>query len=317
MHGHDNFEGEISRNTMQQIDLDMDHSKEDTIWRNCINDNVYLNPSSDIFSVKQSADDKTSYRTIWLSDSHLGLPGCGADMLLSFLLSVKCERLYLVGDIIDVWAMRKRLYWPKSHTEIIRAILDLANNGTQIIYLPGNHDEVMRQNIGTCIGNFIICDEAIHPTADGRYLLVLHGDQFDSVVQFSRPLAMMGSHAYRLLLKANRFINWIRRLFNKPYWSLARYLKHQIKNVVTYISDFEQAVAQRAVKNELDGVVCGHIHNAEIRVIDGIEYFNCGDWVESCTFLAEDFDGSIELVQWAEQVDQGCSIRKEVINSVV
>lgn len=240
------------------------------------------------------------YRTVWISDVHLGFPGCQAEGLLEFLQSVECETLYLVGDIVDMWYMRKRLYWPQAHSDVIRELLDKARRGTRVVYVPGNHDELLRDHLGTTLGNVELINRLVHTTADGRRFLVLHGDQFDSVVQCSPILAVAGSKAYAGLLQLNRVINHFRRRLGFPHWSLAAFLKYRVKNAVQYISQFEDAVAHAALEEGLDGVICGHIHHAEITAMQGVTYCNSGDWVESCTALVERADGEIELLRWSE-----------------
>lgn len=241
------------------------------------------------------------YRTIWISDVHLGCKACRADYLLDFLHASECETLYLVGDIIDLWHMRNGVYWPQQHSDVIRAVLDKARAGTRVIYVPGNHDDLLRAYDGMSFANIAIRSEVIHTTADGRRLLVLHGDQFDSVIKCSKLLALIGSHAYNWLLRVNRLVNWWRARRGQPYWSLAAYLKHKVKNAVNYISNFEHAVTAAAKHHRVDGLVCGHIHRAEIATIDGITYMNDGDWVESCTALVERHDGSMHLLHWADE----------------
>lgn len=239
--------------------------------------------------------------SIFISDVHLGFPGCSADYLCEFLEQTRCANLYLVGDIVDFWHMRRRRYWPESHGRVVRRILEMADAGTRVVMVPGNHDEAMRPFDGLTIGPVEVRDHLVHETPDGRRLLVLHGDQFDSVVRCSPLLAMIGSSLYGLLLGMNRWINLVRRRFGKDYWSLAAYLKNKVKNAVQYIGRFEEAVVTAARRERVDGVVCGHIHRAEIRRIGNITYMNCGDWVESCTALLEHFDGRIELLQWRGQ----------------
>ncbi|MFW2830753.1 UDP-2,3-diacylglucosamine diphosphatase [Sphingomonas sp. ID0503] len=243
--------------------------------------------------------ERTKLRTIWISDVHLGTPGCNAELLLDFLRSHDCETLYLVGDIVDGWQLRKGWYWPQKHNEVIRCILKQVKNGTRVVYVPGNHDEMFRDYVGLNFGGIEMWPEVIHETADGRKLLVLHGDIFDGVVLYARWLAFLGDSAYELLLKSNRFVNWVRRKFGLPYWSLAAFLKARVKNAVNFICRFEEAVAHAAVERGVDGVVCGHIHTAEIREFGGITYYNDGDWVESCTALVEQFDGRMEIIDWA------------------
>jgi len=241
-----------------------------------------------------------SVRTVWISDIHLGFRGCSADLLLDFLHTIECETLYLVGDIVDVWNMKRGLFWPQAHNNVIRTILGKAKHGTRVVFVPGNHDEVFRDHVGTHYGNVEILEHAIHETRDGRRLLIVHGDEFDSVVTCHPWLARLGNHAYDWLLASNRWLNLARRRLGMGYWSLAGFLKRKVKNAVSYISGFEEAVARDARRRGVDGVVCGHIHHAEIRDIDGVAYHNCGDWVESNTALVERFDGSIELLRWHE-----------------
>jgi len=241
------------------------------------------------------------YRSIFISDVHLGFSGCSAEFLLDFLRSTKCDYLYLVGDIIDVWQMKKRLYWPQPHNDVIRTLLGKAKHGTKIIYVPGNHDEVLRDFDGTRLGNLEFHNEYIHTTADGKKMLLLHGDEFDGVVMYSRSLAMIGSALYEILLKLNLYINFFRRKLGFSYWSLASVLKHKVKQAVSYISNFEAALVHAAHKRRVDGVISGHIHRAEISQINNVIYCNCGDWVESCTALVEHTDGTFELLHWSER----------------
>jgi UDP-2,3-diacylglucosamine pyrophosphatase LpxH len=241
------------------------------------------------------------YRAIFISDVHLGFSGCSAEFLLDFLRSTTCDYLYLVGDIIDIWQMKKKLYWPQAHNDVIRSILGKAKHGTKIIYVPGNHDELFRDFDLTHLGNLEIVNECIHTTSTGKRLLILHGDQFDSVVKCSRMMAIIGSRLYGMLLTVNVFINFLRRRLGCSYWSLAGMLKRRVKKAVNYISNFEMALVYAAEKHMVDGVVSGHIHHAEISIINDLIYCNCGDWVESCTALVEKKDGSLELIYWTEQ----------------
>lgn len=242
-------------------------------------------------------------RTVFLSDTHLGFKGCRAEFLLDFLRRVECEQLYLVGDIIDVWSLTRSFYWPQAHNDVIRTILGKAKHGTQVVYVPGNHDRPFRDHDGLVLGNVEIRRQAVHCTADGRWLLVLHGDEFDSIVRASPLLESVGSQAYAIALTLNRWLNTLRRALGYPYWSLSAFLKDRVKNAVKYIANFERAIAAEARRRGLDGVVCGHIHRAEIRDIDGITYCNDGDWVESCTALVEDFQGRLSLLRWTEQAE--------------
>ena len=251
-------------------------------------------------------------RTVWISDVHLGTPGCNAELLLDFLKSTECETLYLVGDIIDGWQLRKGWYWPTRHNDVVRCILKKAKHGTRVVYVPGNHDEALRDFTGLNFGGVEVVDDIIHRTADGRDLLVIHGDQFDGVVLYARWLAFLGDHAYTLLLKLNQVVNAVRKRLGLPYWSLSSHLKKKVKNAVQYVCSFEAAVAHAASERGADGVVCGHIHTAEIRQIGDVTYYNDGDWVESCTALVEQFDGRIEILDWAKRIrDQRLASRKE------
>jgi len=244
------------------------------------------------------------YRSIFISDIHLGFRGCQADYLLDFLRSTDSRRLYLVGDIVDLWAMQGGVYWPETHNAVVREVLEKARRGTEVIYVPGNHDELLREHLGADFGNVAVRDEVVHTTADGQRFLILHGDRFDSVVQSGRWLAKLGSRAYDHLLALNGLVSRIRRFFGLRYWSLAGYLKQRVKNAVNYIGNFEEAVATEAARREVDGMICGHIHHAEVRQIDGVLYANCGDWVESCTALVEHHDGRLELMRWTDALPE-------------
>ena len=242
----------------------------------------------------------TEYRTIWISDTHLGTKGCKAEFLLDFLKHTKSERLYLVGDIIDGWRLKRSWYWNETKNEIIQEILRKARRGTEIIYVPGNHDEALRDYVNIAIGGVLVRDEVIHEMADGRKFLVIHGDQFDGIIKYARWLALLGDWAYNFLIWANHHFNSARRMLGLSYWSLSAYLKHKVKNAVEFISKFEEAVADEARRRKVQGVICGHIHHPEMREIDGILYCNDGDWVESCTALAEDHSGELQIVHWAD-----------------
>lgn len=243
------------------------------------------------------------YRTIWISDVHLGTRGCNADLLIDFLDSVDSDTLYLVGDIIDGWRLKKSWYWPAKHNDIVWRLLKRAKRGTNVIYIPGNHDEMFRQFVGLSFGGIEIRSKAIHDTADGRRLLVLHGDEFDAVVLYARWLAMLGDAAYIAMMKLNTLVNNLRARWGLPYWSLSKHAKHKVKNAVEFISRFETAVAKAAADRGLDGVVCGHIHTAEARRFGDVTYYNDGDWVEGCTALVEHFNGEMEILHWAAIVD--------------
>jgi UDP-2,3-diacylglucosamine pyrophosphatase LpxH len=237
---------------------------------------------------------------VFISDVHLGFRGASTELLLGFLHAIECEQLYLVGDIVDLWQLRRRPAWPQSHNEVLRTILGMARHGTRVVYVPGNHDRPFREHDGLVLGNVEIRREAVHHTADGRRFLVLHGDEFDSIVRASPLLESIGSSAYAFALSLNRYVNAVRQRLGFPYWSLAAFLKHRVKNAVKYIANFERALAVEARRRGVDGVVCGHIHRAEISDIDGIAYCNDGDWVESCTALVEDYGGRLSLLRWTE-----------------
>ena len=240
------------------------------------------------------------WRAIYLSDIHLGTRGCRADLLLDFLRRNESDYLYLVGDIVDGWRLRRWWYWPQAHNDVVQKILRKARKGTRVFYVPGNHDEMARDYCGLNFGGVNVVREAIHETADGKRLLVIHGDEFDGIVRYARWLAILGDWAYAAALNLNTAFNAGRRLLRLPYWSLSAYLKHKVKNAVQFIDDFEGTVAAHARGRGLDGVVCGHIHHARIRDIDGVRYCNDGDWVESCTALVEDLDGQMRILRWAE-----------------
>ena len=238
------------------------------------------------------------FRAAWVSDVHLGYHASRADALLDFLHASETKYLYLVGDIVDLWALERRAYWPQRHNDVIRTLLGKAKFGTEVVYIPGNHDEPFRAYAGQRFGNVTIREEAIHVRASGERLLVLHGDKFDGAVASSKWLGALGSHCYEWLLSANTAVNAVRHRLGYPYWSLAGFLKHKVSNAVEYIERYEAAVAGEAARAGADGVVCGHIHRSAVKRIDGIEYYNCGDWVESCSALVEHTDGRMELLEW-------------------
>lgn len=239
------------------------------------------------------------FRTIWISDLHLGTPGCRADALLDFLRRTECETLYLVGDVIDGWQLRRQWYWPQAHNDVVQKFLRKVRKGTRIVFVPGNHDEFARHFLGHSFGGIEVVKEAVHRTADDRLLWVTHGDLYDGVVQCARWLALLGDHAYEFTLKLNRWLNHLRARLGLPYWSLSKYLKLKVKRAVSYVSDFEAALAREARRRGAHGVVCGHIHHAELRDIDGILYANDGDWVESLTALVEHADGQLAILDWS------------------
>jgi UDP-2,3-diacylglucosamine pyrophosphatase LpxH len=252
------------------------------------------------------------YRAIWISDVHLGTPGCQAKFLLDFLKHNESDTLYLVGDIIDGWRLKKSIYWPQSHNDVVQKILRKARKGTEVVYVPGNHDESIRQFLGLSFGEIKVVPEAIHTTADGRKLWITHGDLFDGVMQYAKWLAYVGDNLYSLILYFNRYLNLLRVRMGMQYWSLSQYLKHQVKNAVSYIADFEMIMAREARLRGCQGVVCGHIHKAEIRMIDNLLYCNDGDWVESLTALVETHEGELKIVHWPRILDD-----KPVIEEVM
>ena len=241
-----------------------------------------------------------NYRTVFISDIHLGTKGCQAELLLDFIRHIECESLYLVGDIVDGWKLRSGWHWPQAHNDVVQKILRMARKGVKVVYVPGNHDDRVREFVGVHFGGVVVARDAIHETADGRRFLVLHGDEFDGVVQHAKWLAFVGDYAYRVLIAANTLFNRARRRLGFGYWSLSAFLKTRVKNALQFVENFEQAVAEEARRRGVDGVICGHIHKAEMRDIDGIAYINDGDWVESCSALVEHHDGRLEILEWAK-----------------
>ena len=250
-----------------------------------------------IFSLME----KERFKTVWISDPHLGSKMTRTPALLDFLYSVETENLFLVGDIIDVWALRSSWHWEQRHTNVVRKFLSFAKDGTRVVFIPGNHDETFRDYVDLKFGGIEIKKEFAYEAADGRRLLILHGDEFDAVIKSAKWVAIFGARIYELLLVVNRVLNGVRRLFGLGYWSLAGYLKRKTKDVVKIISNYELALANAAKVKGFDGVVCGHVHHAEIREIDGTTYYNCGDWVESCTALVEGLDGEFRLLDWSKR----------------
>jgi UDP-2,3-diacylglucosamine pyrophosphatase LpxH len=250
-------------------------------------------------------DARFAVRTAWVSDVHLGTAGCRAEALLDFLRHVDCRTLFLVGDIVDGWQLRRSWYWPQAHNDVVQKLLRKARKGTRIVFVPGNHDEFARRYAGHEFGGIEVALDWMHTTADGRRLWITHGDHFDGVVSCAKWLALLGDRLYELTLRLNRHLNSMRARLGLPYWSLSRYLKDKVKRAVSYVGDFEAAVAREARRRGAHGVVCGHIHRAELRDIDGILYANDGDWVESMTALVEHFDGGLEIVDWSQRAVAG------------
>ncbi|HRP79891.1 MAG TPA: UDP-2,3-diacylglucosamine diphosphatase, partial [Aquamicrobium sp.] len=235
------------------------------------------------------------YRSLFISDVHLGTRGAQADALLEFLREHDADTIYLIGDIVDGWRLRNGWYWPQSHNDVVQKILRKARKGARVIYIPGNHDEFLRDFYGTHFGGIEVCETAIHEAADGRRYLVIHGDVFDVVVRHARWLAFLGDWAYEVALALSTRVNRIRRRLGLTYWSLSAWAKLKVKNAVNFIGRFEETLASEAERQGVDGVICGHIHHATQRDFDGLAYINTGDWVESCTAVVEHADGTMEI----------------------
>lgn len=242
------------------------------------------------------------YRAIFISDVHLGTRSSQAEMLLDFLKYHDAETFYLVGDIVDFWRIRRGAVWPQSHNDVVQKLLRKARKGSRIVFIPGNHDEALRDYCGMQFGGIEFARQTVHTTARGQQYVVMHGDEYDVVVRYARWLAFLGDRGYELALWANTPLNFIRRRFGLGYWSLSAYLKLRVKTAVNFIGEFEKNLAEEARRRKADGVICGHIHHAASRSIDGIHYINCGDWVESCTAICETDSGEFELVRWFDAI---------------
>jgi UDP-2,3-diacylglucosamine pyrophosphatase LpxH len=238
------------------------------------------------------------FRAIFISDIHLGTRRSQTEKLLDFLKTTESDQLYVIGDFIDNWSLRKAWYWDQFHNDVIQKLLRKARKGTKLVYIPGNHDENFRNFANLRFGRVAILQETIHLSANGKRYLVLHGDKFDGVVRFAPWLAKLGDTAYEISMSLNAVVNRVRRFFRLPYWSLSAHLKYRVKKAVEFISHFEDAVVREARMRNCQGVICGHIHTPDDRYIDGIHYLNDGDWVESCTALVEHNDGSFEIIDW-------------------
>lgn len=239
------------------------------------------------------------YRSVFISDVHLGFKNADPAFLLEFMKTFECETIYLVGDIIDGWALERSKYWPQKHNDVIQKLLKKARKGTVVYYIPGNHDEFIRQFGDMQFGNITVTDQAIHTTVDGKRLLVIHGDQFDIVMRHAKWLAHIGSFAYDVSISCNSLVNKIRRMIGMEYWSLSNWLKYRVKSAVNFVGEYEHTLTNYAKSKGADGVVCGHIHHANVVPdLNGIAYYNCGDWVESHTALVEHLDGRMELIKW-------------------
>ena len=240
------------------------------------------------------------FRTLFISDVHLGSKAAKAEFLIDFLRHHEADRIYLVGDIIDGWRLRRSWHWPQSHNDVVQKLLRQARKGARITYVAGNHDEFLRGFQGTHFGGIEVVDRAVHETADGRRILVIHGDQFDAIVNDVRWLAYLGDRAYDLAIVTNRMVGLIRRGLGRPYWSFSSWAKVKVKKAVNFIGNFRTVLVQEARREKVDGILCGHIHHAEIVRIDDVDYINTGDWVESCTAAVEHFDGSFEIISWTQ-----------------
>jgi UDP-2,3-diacylglucosamine pyrophosphatase LpxH len=253
------------------------------------------------------------YRAIFISDFHLGTKRTQAELLLDFLRATESDTLYLVGDIVDNWSLKKSWHWDQLHNDVIQKLLRKARKGTRVIYIPGNHDENFRDFAGSQFGRAAVRLTDIYIGANGKRYLVMHGDEFDGVVKYAKWLALLGDTAYEVAMSTNGFVNRVRRMMGRPYWSLSAYLKNRVKKAVEFLSNFEHAVVREARRRNAHGVICGHVHTPDMRMIDGIEYFNDGDWVESCSALVEHFDGTFELIDWRSAVLD--AQRKEVTHA--
>jgi UDP-2,3-diacylglucosamine pyrophosphatase LpxH len=241
----------------------------------------------------------TKVRSIFLSDIHLGTRACQAERLLEFLREHESEHLFLVGDIVDFWSMKRGIFWSTHHNTVVQKILKRARHGVHVVLVPGNHDEALREHVGVAFGQIQVEEEHIHTGADGRHWLLCHGDEFDQVTRYHRWVAVLGDRAYAVVVRLNTLVSWVRRRLGVPgYWSLSGYAKRMVKEAVSFIYEFEQCVVHAVKNRDLDGVICGHIHAATIKDLDGITYINCGDWVDSCTAIVEHIDGRMELVEW-------------------
>jgi UDP-2,3-diacylglucosamine pyrophosphatase LpxH len=242
-------------------------------------------------------------RALFISDLHLGTKACQAEAFIDFLRCHDAPRIYLIGDIVDFWRIKRGIYWPQAHNDVLQKLLRKVRKGTEIVFIPGNHDEAMRDYCGSKFGGIAFERNAVHVGADGRRYLIIHGDEFDVVVRYAKWLALFGDWSYMMALWANTHFNAVRRFFGMPYWSLSAYLKHKVKRAVNYIGEFEGALAAEARRHGAQGVICGHIHHAALHDFFGVRYVNTGDWVESCTGVVEHYDGALEVIRWADRAD--------------
>jgi UDP-2,3-diacylglucosamine pyrophosphatase LpxH len=259
-------------------------------------------PTADIQAPHE--DDPHRWRALFISDIHLGTRGARTELLLDFLRYNDADTIYLVGDIVDGWRLKKGWYWPQSHNDVVQKLLRKVRKGTRMIYVPGNHDEFARDYLGQTFGGVEVFDSIVHTTADNRKLLVIHGDQFDVVVRHAKWLALLGDWAYETALVLNTIFNRVRRHLGFGYWSFSAWAKLKVKNAVNFIGDFEKTLAEEAARRGVNGIICGHIHHAAIKSIGDIDYHNTGDFVESCTALVEHFDGRMEILTWRTILEQ-------------
>jgi UDP-2,3-diacylglucosamine pyrophosphatase LpxH len=264
--------------------------------------------------LEPAAETPKQVRTLFLSDIHLGMKGCQADKLLDFLRHYDADTIYLVGDIVDGWQLKSSWYWPQTHNDVVQKLLRKARKGTQLFYIPGNHDEFLRDYYGTHFGGIDVVEETVHVAADGRRYLVIHGDLFDVVIRHAKWLALLGDKAYDAAIWLNTHFNAVRRAFGLTYWSLSQWAKLKVKNAVNFIGEFERTLAAEARRRGLDGVICGHIHHAVIRDQPDFRYMNCGDWIESCTALVEHFDGAFEIVTWTTRAASPLLLEDEEVS---
>jgi UDP-2,3-diacylglucosamine pyrophosphatase LpxH len=237
-------------------------------------------------------------RALFISDVHLGSRACKAVELLDFLRHHDADTIYLVGDIVDGWQLRSGWHWPQAHNDVIQKLLRKARKGSRLIYVPGNHDEFLRDYFGTHFGGVVVAEQATHVAADGRRYVVTHGDQFDRTIKRARRFAGLGDQAQVLLQAVSATVDAARRSLRLPSWSLSRWAKHKVKDALNYVQGFEEALAAEATRRQAQGVICGHVHQASIRDFPAARYINCGDWVESCSAAVEHFDGRLEIVSW-------------------
>ncbi|MDP3898159.1 MAG: UDP-2,3-diacylglucosamine diphosphatase [Mesorhizobium sp.] len=263
-----------------------------------------------------SSDHPKTFRTLFISDVHLGSRVAKAEFLIDFLRHNEADTIYLVGDIVDGWRLRRSWHWPQSHNDVVQKILRKARKGTKVIYVAGNHDEFLRSFQGVHFGGVEVVDRIVHETADGRRYLVIHGDQFDGIVHNFRWLAYLGDKAYDTAIVVNRVVAWVRHRFGLSYWSFSSWAKVRVKRAVSFISAFQDIVAEEGRLSEVDGIICGHIHHATIETIKGVHYINTGDWVESCTAVAENFDGSFEILTWAK-ITSGAPVERDELVPVL